>query len=328
MENGKILIKMNYKLKKISGDASFRKFYRVKKNNKTSIIVFARKEQYKNLIVYSFVNKILNSHNILSPKLLKNYYKDNMIEITDLGDKSFYDYIKNKKNKFKDYKKLIELIIKLQKIKLKNQYYFCGKKIKFTRYSLSHLHKESDLFFDWHLKYCSKNLKLRKIKKILRKELNNIYKKLYFQNNCFTHRDFHASNIMMTKKRLSLIDSQDAIIGNPLYDVASLIDDVRIKMPKNLQDDLFTHYIQKSKFRAKDQSYLKNDFDILSVQRNLKILGIFVRLYKRDKKPNYLKYLPYTWSLIQRRMRNPIFNKLNILFKKHLPLKKLKKIKI
>ena len=319
---------MNYKLKKISSDASFREFYRVKKNNKTSIIVFARKEQYKNLIVYSVVNKILNIHNISSPRLLKNYYKDNMIEITDLGDKSFYDYIKNKNNKLRYYKKLIELIIKLQKIKLKNQYYFSGKKIKFTKYSLSHLHKESDLFFDWYLKHCSKNLKLGKIKKILKKELNRIYKKLYFKNNCFTHRDFHSSNIMVTKKRLSLIDSQDAIIGNPLYDVASLIDDVRIKMPKNLQDNLFNHYILKSKFRIKDHSYIKNDFDILSVQRNLKILGIFVRLYKRDKKSNYLKYLPNTWSLIDRRMRNPIFNQLNILFKKYLPLKKLKKIKI
>ena len=130
------------------------------------------------------------------------------------------------------------------------------------------------------------------------------------------------------RKRLSLIDSQDAIIGNPLYDVASLIDDVRIKMPKNLQDNLFKHYMEKSQFKAKDQTYLKNDFDILSVQRNLKILGIFVRLYKRDKKPNYLKYLPHTWSLLERRMSNPIFNKLNILFKKHLPLKKLKKVKI
>ena len=127
---------------------------------------------------------------------------------------------------------------------------------------------------------------------------------------------------------MSLIDSQDAIIGNPLYDVVSLIDDVRIKMPENLQDNLFKHYIKKSKFKFKDQSKLKNDFDILSVQRNLKILGIFVRLYKRDKKPNYLRYLPHTWTLLERRMRNPIFNKLSLLFKKHLPLKKLKKVKI
>ena len=133
---------------------------------------------------------------------------------------------------------------------------------------------------------------------------------------------------MMNKKRLSLIDSQDAIIGNPLYDVASLIDDVRIKMPENLREDLFKHYIKNSKFKTKDQSYLKNDFDILSVQRNLKILGIFVRLYKRDRKPNYLKYLPHTWVLIEKRMKNPIFNRLRLLFKKHLPLKKLKKVKL
>ncbi len=328
MENGKIVMKINYKLKKISGDASFREFYRIKRNKKTSIIVFAKKEKFKNLIVYSVVNKILNNNDIQAPKLLKDYYKDNMMEITDLGDKSFFDYIKRKKNKLKDYKKLIELIIKLQKIKLKNQYYYGGKKIEFTKYSLSHLHKESDLFFDWYIKHYFKNLKINKIKRIFRKELNNIYKKLYFKNNYFTHRDFHVSNIMVTQKRLSLIDSQDAIIGNPLYDVASLIDDVRIKLPNNLQDDLFKHYIKKSKFKVKDHSNIKNDFDILSVQRNLKILGIFVRLYKRDRKPNYLKYLPYTWSLLIKRIRNPIFYKLNLLLKKHLPLKKLKKVKI
>ena len=320
-------MKINYKLKRISGDASFREFYRLKKNNKTSIIVFARKEQYKNLIVYSVVNKILNSHNIPSPKLLKSYYKNNMIEITDLGNKSFYDYIKDKKNKFKDYKRLIELIVKLQKIKLKNQYYLNGKKIKFPKYTLSHLHKESDLFFDWHLKYYYKNLKHLKIKKIFKKELNNIYKKLYFKNNYFTHRDFHASNIMITKKGLGLIDSQDAIIGNPLYDVASLIDDVRLKLPKSLKDNLLRYYLLKSKLKIKDELYLKNDFDILSVQRNLKILGIFVRLHKRDKKSNYLKYLPNTWLLIEKRMQNPIFEKLNNLFKKYLPIKKIKRFR-
>jgi aminoglycoside/choline kinase family phosphotransferase len=318
---------MNYEIKRISGDASFREFYRIKKKKKTSIIVFATKEKFRNLIVYCVVNKILNDYNILSPRLIKNSYKDNMMEITDLGSLSFYDYIKNKKNKFKEYKKLIELILKLQKIKLKNNYYFGKKKIKFIKYSISDLHKESDLFFDWYLKFIIKNKNIKKIKKILKKEFNNIYKKLYFKNNCFTHRDFHASNIMLNNNKLAVIDSQDAIIGNPLYDVASLIDDIRIKLPKNLQDNLFKYYVLKSKFKTKDKIYLKNDFDILSVQRNLKILGIFVRLYKRDHKSSYLKYLPYTWTLIERRMKNPIFNKLNILFKKHLPLQKLKKIK-
>ena len=319
---------MNYNLKKISGDASFREFYRVKKKNKTSIIVFAKKEKFKNLIVYAVVNKILNNHKILSPKLIKNYLKDHMIEITDLGDKSFYDYVKNKKNKYKDYKKLIELILKLQKIKLKSHYYFGIKKIKFTKYSLSNLHKESDLFFDWYLKFVFKNKNLSRIKKVLKKELNRIYKKLHFKNNYFTHRDFHASNIMISKKKLGVIDSQDAIIGNPLYDVVSLIDDVRIKLPKKLQNRLLNYYIFKSKFKETDQPDIKNDFDILSVQRSLKILGIFVRLYKRDEKKNYLKYLPYTWNLIERRMKNPIFNKLNKLFKKYLHLDKLKRSNI
>ena len=313
---------MNYKIKKISGDASFREFYRVKKNNKTSIIIFATKEKFKNLILYSLINKILNKNKILSPKLIKNYYKDNMIEISDLGDISFFEYIKNKKNKLSAYKKLIEIILKLQKIQLKKFYYFKKKKIRFKKFSINYLHKESDLFFDWYLKFFLKKKNISKIKKVLRHELNNIYKKLYFKNNYFTHRDFHASNIMIYNKKMSLIDSQDAIIGNPLYDVASLIDDVRIKLPINLQENIFNYYISKSKFSSKDHFYLKNDFDILSVQRNLKILGIFVRLFKRDKKSYYLKYLPYTWILIERRMKNPIFKKLNLLFKKYLPLKK------
>ena len=66
---------MNFKIKKISGDASFREFYRVKKNNKTSIIVFAKKQKFKNLIVYCVINKILNEYKILSPRLINNYYK-------------------------------------------------------------------------------------------------------------------------------------------------------------------------------------------------------------------------------------------------------------
>ena len=317
---------MNYKIKKISGDASFREFYRLKKNNKTSIIVSAKKDKYKNLIVYSAINNILNSNKIHAPRLISNHYRNNMIEISDLGKESFYDFITSRKNKLNEYKSLIKLIIKLQKIKIKKIYKIGKFEIKLSKYSSNHLHKESDLFFDWYLKYSLKKKKIGKIKKKLRTELNKVYKKLNFKNDTFVHRDFHVSNIMIGKKKLGVIDSQDAIIGNPLYDVASLIDDVRIKLPQDLQNNLFNFYYKNSKYKKEKIEKLKNDFDILSVQRNLKILGIFVRLSKRDNKLNYLKYLPYTWLLIERRMKNPIFDKLNILFKKHLPLKKLKKL--
>jgi aminoglycoside/choline kinase family phosphotransferase len=219
---------MNFKLKKISGDASFREFYRLKKNNKTSMIVSAKKEKYKNLIVYSVVNKILNSNKICAPKLISNHYKNDMIEISDLGERSFYDFIVPKKNKLNQYKLLIKLIIKLQKIKIKKVYKIGKFKVKLFKYTSNCLHKESDLFFDWYLKYSLKKKKINKITKLFRIELNKVYKKLNFKNDTFVHRDFHVSNIMLDKKKLGVIDSQDAIIGNRLYDVASVIDDVRI----------------------------------------------------------------------------------------------------
>ena len=317
---------MNYKLKKISGDASFREFYRLQKGKNTSIIIQAKKEKFKNLITYIVVNKILAKNKIYAPKLITNHYEHDIIEITDLGQKSFYNTIIKKKNKFNDYKDLIKIVIKLQNIKLQRNYRLGKFKINFQNYSIKNLHKESDLFFDWYLKYCFKSSKLKKIKEILKNELTKIYKKLYFQNSTFVHRDFHASNIMINNNKLGLIDSQDAIIGNPLYDVASLIDDVRVKLPLNLQEKLLNFYYCKSNLKKEEYKNLKNDFEILSVQRNLKILGIFVRLFKRDGKPNYLKYLPYTWSLIERRLKNPVFKNLNSLFKKHLKIQKLKKI--
>ena len=257
---------MNYKLKKISGDASFREFYRLKKKNKTSIIVLAKKDKYKNLIVYIVVNNILNFHKIHAPRLISNHYKNSMIEISDLGDKSFYDFVVSKKNKINDYKSLIKIIFQLQKIKLKKNYNLGKIKVKFSKYKLDYLHKESDLFFDWYLKYSLKKKITGKIKRLLRTELDKVYKKLSFKNDIFVHRDFHVSNIIIGKNKLGVIDSQDAIIGNPLYDVASLIDDVRIKLPQVLQNNLFKFYYKNSKFKKEKIEKLKNDFDILSVQ--------------------------------------------------------------
>ena len=326
MENGKIL--MQTRLKKISSDASFREFYRIQKDTKSTILVRANKDKFKNLIVYAAVNKVLIDNRIKAPKLLKEYFKNDMMEIEDLGTNSFFDYVDKRKNKFHDYKKLIQIIVKLQNIKLKNYIKFKKYKIKINTYNLTELHKESDLFFHWYLKNNSKKKDFRKFKHEIKKELNNLYKKLYFQNLCLVHRDFHVSNIMIKKNNISLIDSQDVIRGNLLYDVASLIDDVRIILPVHLKSKLFNYYLSKTKKISTDErNSAKDDFDILSIQRNLKILGIFVRLYKRDNKSNYLKFLPYTWRLLDLRLKNPLFNNLKCLLNKAVSKKNKKKVK-
>ena len=327
MGDGKNL--MQYKIKKISGDASFREFYKIEKDSKFTILVKANKDKFRNLITYAAINELLIKNKIRAPKLVQEYFAKNMMEIENLGNYSFLEHIKNKKNKFKDYKKLIELIIKLQKINFKKDIKFRNKKIRVKNHNLSELHKESDLFFDWYLKNNSKKKEFKKNKNKIKKELNNLYKKLYFQEMCFVHRDFHASNIMVKNKKFGLIDSQDALKGNLLYDVVSLIDDVRIKLPIKLKSLLFSYYLSKtSKIKKKTEKTLaQNDFDILSVQRNLKILGIFVRLFKRDHKLSYLKYLPYIWNLLELRLKNPILINLKYLLNKAVPIKNRKKVK-
>jgi len=140
---------MEFKIKKISGDASFREFYRIQKNSTSTILVKANKDKFKNLVIYAAVNNLLINNKIRAPKLIQEYFDKGMMEIESLGDYSYYDYIKSKKNKLLNYKKLIEIIIKLQNIKLKNYIKIKDYKISIRKYNLQQLHNESDLFFDW-----------------------------------------------------------------------------------------------------------------------------------------------------------------------------------
>jgi aminoglycoside/choline kinase family phosphotransferase len=293
-------MKFSKDFKKIKGDASIRKFYRNTKKN--SIIVFANIEKIKNLLIYDSINKILIKNNIIAPKLLSQNYRNNYIEIQDLGNKTIYQtFIKNKKNHYLILKKVINVLNKIQKIKDKKVKNFNNKLYKIKNYNNKVLFNETKLFNDW---YVPKKLNKKKIylfKDKFNKEIKLLLSKLKFKNNTFVHRDFHVSNLIInSKNQIGLIDNQDALIGNRAYDLASLIDDVRYKTSNSLKDKVYNYYLKTNKnIHAKK---FKNDFDILSVLRNLKIIGIFTRLAERDKKKKYLKLIPYAWKMIDNRM--------------------------
>ena len=293
-------MKFSKDFKEIKGDASIRKFYRNTKKN--SIIVFANIEKIKNLLIYDSINKILIKNNIIAPKLLSQNYRNNFIEIQDLGKETIYQtFIKDKKDHYLILKKVINVLNKIQKIKDKKIKNFNNKFYKIKNYNNKVLFDETKLFNDW---YVPKKLNKKKIylfKDKFNKEIKLLLSKLNFNNDTFVHRDFHVSNLIInSKNRIGLIDNQDALIGNRAYDLASLIDDVRYKTSNSLKDKVYNYYLKTNKNIHPKK--FKNDFDILSVLRNLKIIGIFMRLAERDKKKNYLKLIPYAWKMIDYRM--------------------------
>ncbi len=291
----------------IKGDASFRKFFRKKNNLSTSIIVLANKEKFKNLLVYDAINKILNRYKILAPRLYSENYSKNYIEIQDFGKETVYDRMNKKDKDISIYfKRIIRLLNQIQSIKVKKIKTFKNKDYIIPTYDKKVLIKEANLFCDWYIKKKLPKSNKKEFSKKFKKIVKKLTSHLKLKNNVFVHRDFHISNLMLVNDRIGVIDSQDAMIGNKAYDLASLIDDVRFKTSKSFKKKIFDFYLKKQK--KLEIRKFKNDFEILSILRNLKIIGIFTRLAIRDGKKKYLKLIPYTWQLISMRMNeNKVF---------------------
>ena len=311
-------MKLSKEFKEIKGDASFRKFYRNTKKN--SIIVFANKEKPKNLLIYDSINKILIKNNLIAPKLLSQNYENNYIEIQDLGNKTIYQiFLKNKKNQYSIFKKIINVLNKIQLIKDKKIKNFKNVFYKIEDYKNKILFDEAKLFSYWYIPKKLNKKKIRIFNVKFSKEIKLLLSKLNFKNDTFVHRDFHVSNLVVnSKNQIGLIDNQDALIGNKAYDLASLIDDVRFKTSNSLKVKVYNYYLKTNK--KIDADKFKNDFEILSVLRNLKIIGIFMRLAERDKKTKYLKLIPYAWKMIDNRLaQNKDLNSLKLLLASNFP---------
>ena len=297
---------MNFKnIEKLSGDASHRKFYRDKKNN--SIIVYAKKEKKKNLLIYAAINNLLKKNKIFTPKLISERYKKNYIIIEDLGDDTGLKKFKN--YNINNYVKLFKILKKLSTIRKRRVKTFLKSDYIINNYSNNELLKEAKLFSEWYMPNIIKE-NISKLKKLYIKIIKKLILSLKLKKKVFVHRDFHVSNIMIKKNKIYLIDSQDAVFGNEAYDLASLIDDVRINVKLKNREMIYDKFISKKK--KLNVAKFRNDFEILSILRNLKIIGIFTRLSKRDKKHEYLKLIPYAWKMIdQRRKNNTVFEELN-----------------
>ena len=150
------------KLEIVAGDASFRTFYRIRVKNKKYILIYCTKEKKNNLETYASINSFLIKNKIVAPKLIKIDLNSNYMIVEDFGNKSYRDILSKTKKPLKYYKKIVDTLINIQKIKINSK----SQKVIKNNYSKKILAKESNLFFQWYVPTCvSKKKYLHSLKK-------------------------------------------------------------------------------------------------------------------------------------------------------------------
>lgn len=270
-----------FSITKASEDASFRKYYRVQDKDKTWILMVAPPDK-EPLDQFLFIAKSLKDRSARTPKVYAFDHELGVILQEDFGTCSLMQYYQEHDNENNQliFNKLNETIIHLQKR--------CSD-IDLPIYSSKILIDELSLFHEWYLKDLDFNQ--NKLEEIYSFLLTNIEK----QNKKFVHRDFHCRNLLIQDDQICLIDFQDALIGPITYDLVSFLKDAYHKKNDFLIMDVCIKFweLARSNFDVPtDFGDFFIDFEMMGVQRHLKILGIFKRLYLRDGKNQYLNDIP------------------------------------
>jgi len=266
-----------------SADASFRSYYRVKHKNQIFILMDSSLEK-ESLDPFLDVAKRLEQTGVKVPKVYEQDLQEGYLIIEDFGSTHYLDLLNVES--FKSlYKKAMDAIVLMQE----------GDASGLPLYDKVFLHEEMDLMKTWFLeKHLNLDLTTNE-KEMIEQTLDRISDVVLQQpQELFVHRDFHSRNLLLTPtEEVGIIDFQDAMSGSITYDLVSLLKDCYIEYPKADIEALALNFRDKKNLDIDDATFIKW-FDFMGMQRHIKVLGIFARLYLRDGKDGYLKDLPLT----------------------------------
>ncbi len=266
-----------------SADASFRQYFRLSEVGESYILMDASREK-ESLEPFVDVTRRLLEVDVRAPKILAHNIDEGFLILDDFGTTNYLDVL-NEQNYKILYTKAMDEIIKMQK----------GDTAGLPLYDKAFLHVEMDLMKSWFLEQYVKLPLNSDDEKIIEDALDAISEVVLSQpQGVFVHRDYHSRNIMLTPAdEIGVIDYQDAMNGAVTYDLVSLLKDLYIEFPKEEIRALALQFRDMSGLKTDDETFLKW-FDFMGLQRHVKVLGIFARLYLRDGKEGYLKDLPLT----------------------------------
>ena len=271
----------DFKLTVASADASFRKYYRLSKDGESVLLMDASLER-ESLAPFLDVSGRLLDVGARAPRVLERDVESGYLILEDFGSMHYLDLL-NTKNFKTLYANAIDEILKMQEADASH----------LPLYDKDFLLFEMGLMGEWYIKGLLGKTVTEAQNAILSETLEKIADVVLSQpQGYFVHRDFHSRNIMQTPNaEIGIIDFQDAMSGAVTYDLVSLLKDCYIVFAPSEIEKLALTFRDKKGINASDTEFLKW-FDFMGMQRHIKVLGVFSRLWLRDGKDGYLKDIP------------------------------------
>lgn len=292
----------DYDLQPASGDASFRRYYRLTASDETFIVMDAPPEQ-EDCATFIDIAERLFIAGINTPRIIAKDLQQGFLVLSDLGDEQYLHRLSQADVADTEVEQLYADAMQAL-LRMQQQADFEG----LPAYDEKLLKQEMELFRHWLLQE-HVGLQLTKQTQSMLDDLFNLLAdEALGQAQVFVHRDYHSRNLMIcdaddslnTQGNPGVLDFQDAVSGPITYDLVSLLKDCYIKWPRQqIQHWAGRFYTQLLKDHPTlEEKQFMRCFDLMGVQRHLKASGIFARLYHRDGKAGYLADIPRTLSYI------------------------------
>lgn len=294
----------------IPGDAGFRSYFRISPEGEKTCILMDCPPSYCSIKPFIEIADYLRSKQFLAPKIIAYDIQEGLMILEDFGDLSVKKFLQNSVPQVREniYYNIIDILISL------NQH---EPPTNLRIFNNDLLLSELELFTDWYIPFKLK----RNLNTVELTEYKEIWQRILLKQKPFKTsiilRDYHVENMMYLEQnrglnKFGLLDFQDALIGSPIYDLVSLLEDARIEVPRELALSCIKYFAKKMKFPLDD---VLTNYHILGAQRNSRILGVFARKNLRDGNDNYLQFIPLVLKYLDYDLSYPELSELKEWYK-------------
>jgi N-acetylmuramate 1-kinase len=274
----------------LAGDASFRRYFRVKHDHDSFIAMDAPPPQ-ENCLPFVAIADALRQKGLTTPQIIASDLTNGFLLLSDFGDDLYLKTL-TMDNAELLYSRALDSLSILQSCRR-------VKGLTIPVFTSEFMYNELQLSKEWFLqKHLQLNLSVQD-ENMLHEFFKFLADMAAGQPQVFMHRDFHSANLMVIDNDVGILDFQDAFMGPVTYDVVSLLKDCYIDWPEELIKKLVLQYkLQIGEVVAASDEQFLRWFDFMGMQRHLKALLTFARKYHRDGNANYLQHMPRTLNYL------------------------------